>query len=94
MSITRRIKRAQGRDSIKHFNVFGSILMGFYEFLEKTPKPSDEEVRNEFIKREQRWKQYCKTHKLTEEASLLFNKEVSISWEKRYKKQPTESTTN
>ena len=94
MSITRRIKRAQERASQRHFNVFGLILMGFYEFLEKTPKPSDEEVRNEFIKREQRWKQYCKTHKLTEEASLLFNKEVSISWEKRYKEQPKELTSN
>lgn len=94
MSITRRIKRAQKRASVQHFNAFGSLIMGFYEFLEKSPKPSDEEVRNEFIKREQRWKQYCVTHKLTEEASLLFNKEVSISWEKRYKQQPSESTTN
>lgn len=94
MSITRRIKRAQERASIKHFNVFGALLMGFYQFLEQDPKPSDEDVRKEFINREQRWKQYCKIHKLTEEASLLFNKEVSISWEERYKKQPEESTTN
>lgn len=94
MSITRRIKRAQERTTTQHFNAFSSLLMGFYEFLEKDPKPSDDEVRNEFINREQRWKRYCKIHKLTEEASLLFNKEVSISWEKRYKKQPTESTTN
>lgn len=94
MSITRRTKRAQERDSIKHFSVFGSILMGFYEFLEQTPKPSDEEVRTEFINREQRWKQYCESHKLTEEASLLFNKEVSVSWEKRYAKQPENSITD
>lgn len=87
MSNARRIKREKARIMQTHFNVFGSILMGFYEFLEQKPKPSDEEVRNEFITREQRWKQYCKSHKLTEEASLLFNKEVSISWEKRYTKK-------
>ena len=94
MSITRRIKREQERISQEHFSVFGTILMGFYEFLEKTPKPTDEEVRNEFIQREQGWKRYCAIHKLTEEASLLFNKEVSISWEKRYKKQSDETATN
>lgn len=95
MSKTRRIKRAQQRDAQKHFFVFGEILMGFYEFLEKTPKPTNEEVREEFINRETRWKKYCKSHQLTEEASLLFNKEVSISWEKRYKQQPeNELTTN
>lgn len=91
MSKTRRIKRAQQRAAQKHFDVFGNILMRYYEFLEKTPKPTDDEVRDEFIKREQRWKQYCKSNHLTEEASLLFNKEVSQSWEKRYKEQPSES---
>lgn len=93
MSITRRIKRAQERDSQKHFSVFGDILMGFYEFLEKKPKPTDEEVRTEFIEREERWKRYCKTHKLTEEASLLFNKEVAISWKERYAQHQDELTT-
>ena len=94
MSITRRTKRAQERASQHHFNVFGTILMGFYEFLEKTPKPTDDEVRSEFIKREQHWRQYCKLHRLSEEASLLFNKEVSVSWEKRYKRQPAEINAN
>ena len=94
MSISRRIRRAQERDAQKHFSVFGNILMGFYEFLEQTPKPSDEEVRQEFITREERWKRYCKSHKLSEEASLLFNKEVSISWEKRYTQQPKDQITN
>lgn len=94
MSKTRRIKRAQQRDAQKHFSVFGNILMGFYEFLEQTPKPTDEEVRQEFINREARWKRYYKSNHLTEEASLLFNKEVSISWEKRYKQPENEVTTN
>ena len=93
MSRTRRIKRAQLRNAKKNSKIFGDILMGLYEFFEKTQKPTDEEVRSEFIKREERWKKYCKSHHLTEEASLMFNKEVSISWEKRYKKQPENELT-
>ena len=94
MSTNRRIRRERERNAQKHFAVFGSVLMGFYEILEKDPKPSDEEVRNEFIKRESYWKQYCLTHKLSEETSLLFNKEVSISWEQRYTRKQNESTVN
>ena len=93
MSITRRNRRAQERLALKRFNVLGDLLMGFYAFLEKSPKPSDEEVRSEFIWREQRWKQYCKSQNMTVEASQMFNKEVSASWEKRYKKELNDSTT-
>lgn len=92
MSIKRRTNRAREREAQKHFNVFGDILMGFYEFLEKRPKPSDQEVREEFIARESRWKRYCDIHKLSTEASLMFNKEVSVSWQKRYT-MPQESKT-
>lgn len=93
MSIARRIRRAQVREAETNFKVLTDLLMGFYEFLESQPKPSDEEVRQRFINDEQRWKQYCAKKQLREEASLLFNKEVSQSWEKRYKEQPSESTT-
>ena len=82
-SIARRNRREQQR----HFNVLGELLMGFYEFLEKENKPSDEQVRAEFIAREKRWKRYCTSKQLTEEASLLFNKEVAYSWEHRYTTQ-------
>ena len=67
--------------------------MGFYEFLDQKPKPSNEEVRQEFINRENRWKKYCETHKLRKEASLLFNLEVSQTWEKRYKELPADEST-
>jgi hypothetical protein len=83
MSVARRNRREQAR----HFNVLGELLMGFYEFLEQENKPSDEQVRTEFIKREQCWKRYCTAKQLTEEASLLFNKEVAQSWENRYTTQ-------
>lgn len=93
MNTTRRVRRAQLRQARKHFSVLTNLLMDFYQFLENQPKPSDEEVRLRFINDEQRWKQYCAKKQLNEEASLLFNKEVSQSWEKRYKEQPSESTS-
>ena len=88
MSVKRRLRRAQEREAQAHFDVLANLLMGFYEFLERTPKPSDEAVRMRFVIDERRWKNYCSQNHLNEEASLLFNKEVSISWEKRYKEQP------
>jgi hypothetical protein len=83
MSEARRNKRK----SQKHFKILGELLMGFYEFLENKEKPSDEEVRLEFIAREKRWKRYCSDNQLTQKTSLLFNKEVSRSWKDRYAKQ-------
>jgi hypothetical protein len=90
MSQRRRLRREQERLSQKHFSVFGDILMGFYEFLESTPKPSDEAVRQEFIDRQNAWTKYCATHQLTETAKLMFNQEVGQSWRTRYTKKETE----
>lgn len=87
MSIARRKRRDQSRQTQVHLHVLGEILMGFYAFLEDKNQPSDEQVRAEFQIRENRWKRYCSTNKLTEEASLLFNQEVAQSWKKRYTKQ-------
>lgn len=89
MSVTRRLRRAQARTAQKHFDVLTDLLMDFYAFLEATPKPSDSEVRQRFINDEQRWKAYCSKKQLNDKASLMFNQEVSQSWEKRYKKQPS-----
>jgi hypothetical protein len=87
MSIARRNRRAQAREAEKHFDVLAELLMGFYEFLERKGKPSDEQVRTEFTNREERWKRYCTSNQLTEETSLLFNKEVAQSWKNRYARQ-------
>lgn len=84
MSIARRRRRA----AEKHFDVMSELIMGFYEFLEKKPKPEDEEVRREFKTRLGKWKHYCKIHQLSDEASELFIKEVATSWKNRYTKQP------
>lgn len=92
MSIKRRLRRAQAREAQKNFEFLSNLLMKFYEFLERDPKPSNEEVRTRFINDELCWKAYCSKRQLNKEASLLFNKEVSQSWEKRYKEQQSEST--
>ena len=89
MSKTRRIKRQQERESSQHMGQLVELLGRFYTFLEKTPKPTDEEVRNKFIESDKIWKAYCSKNHLTDNASLLFNQEVAMSWKKRYAKQET-----
>ena len=85
MSIARRRRRA----AEKHFDVLSELVMGFYGFLEKKPKPTDEEVRAEFITRSKKWKNYCKIQRLNRVASDLFTKEVATSWRNRYAKAPS-----
>lgn len=81
------MRRERSRQAEKHFGVLAEILSGFYEFLEQKEKPSEEQVRTEFLSCENRWKRYCSQNQLTEKASLLFNQEVAQSWNKRYTKQ-------
>lgn len=92
MSIKRRQRRAQVREAQANFDVLTNLLMKFYEFLERDPKPSDSEVRMRFINDERRWKEHCSKRQLNKDASLMFNQEVCQSWEKRYKKQPSKLT--
>lgn len=91
MSVNRRQRRQQERNASRHFDALGKLLMDFYEFLERKPQPSDEEVRRQFINHDQRWKNYCISHNLTAEISQLFKEEVSVSWKKRYSK-PSSTT--
>ena len=93
MSKARRIRRQQERAVAQHVSVLGELLGRFYTFLEKKPKPSDDEVRSEFIRQEQKWKLYCLNNHLNPRASLLFNQEVAQSWKSRYAKQNTQIQT-
>ena len=83
-SLARRMRRANKKSSERHLAVLGDFLGKFYTLLERTPKPSDDEVREAFVTYERRWKGYCKANKLTDEASSMFNREVSLSWQNRY----------
>lgn len=67
----------------KHKNKLKSILSGFFCFLERKPKPSDEEVRSEFQRREIEWKAYCIQNNLDIRTSMMFNAKVSYEWELR-----------
>ena len=69
MSISRRNRRAID----KHLNELGIILSRFYDFLSKSDKPSDEEVRNKFI-------EYEKLHS-------EFKHQVSEAWKHKQTEQ-------
>lgn len=88
MSQARTQKRKRARIVSKHFDYLSQLLMGFYAFLEQEEKPSDEQVRDEFVQRDKQWRKYCRAHKLTEQAALMFNNEVAVSWQERYAKEP------
>ena len=64
MSYARNIRRRQQREGQPHLMVLGKLLGDFYEFLSKCPQPTDNEVRNNFISSNNKWKQYCNVHKL------------------------------
>lgn len=76
--------RRERRSSERYFAYLSELLMGFYTFLEREEKPSDEQVRTEFKERNSQWKFYCRKHGLNEAASLMFNNEVAVSWKERY----------
>ena len=56
------------------------LLTEFCDFLDKRPKPPDDEVRLKFLSLQNRWRKYCAVRKLTDKATLMFNKEVAIKW--------------
>lgn len=72
----------------KHEKQLNALLSGFFRFLDKKPKPTDEEVRAEFQRKEMEWKTYCAFNNLDIRTSLLFNAKVSYEWEQRYVKRP------
>lgn len=56
------------------------LLTEFCNFLDQQPKPSDDDVRTKFIELQNRWRKYCAVRKLTDKATLMFNKEVATEW--------------
>lgn len=83
-SLARRERKAQARTTMLAMNKLGELLEEFYAFLDRQPKPSDQEVRDEFIRQENRWKRYCTVHQLTDKATLMFNQEVAVQWRTKY----------
>lgn len=86
MSIARRIRRKQQREGQNHVAVLGNLLGNYYDFLSKQPQPTDNEVREEFISSNNKWKQYCKIHQLMN-MDHLFVLNVQEAW-KRHTQLP------
>ncbi len=83
-SHARRVRKAQAKVTALALNKLGELLTEFFAFLDQQPKPEDQEVRDEFIRQENRWKRYCKVHQLTDKATLMFNQEVAFKWRTQY----------
>lgn len=89
MSSKKTHKTAEQVACEKHTKTLVSMVQSFCSFLEKQPKPSDEEVRAKFKNLNNRWIQYCVSNHFNPRASLLFNQEVAHLWRTRYAIQNT-----
>lgn len=83
-SDARRLRKKQAKETVVAMYKLGTLLDEFFAFLDRQPKPADEEVRSEFIRQENRWKRYCSVHQLTDNATLMFNREVAVKWRTEY----------
>lgn len=89
MSVKRHNKRKQLRMAGGHLNVLTSHLSLFYEFLEAEIKPSDQEVRETFLKHKEAWYKYCDSNKLKDSAKDLFVMNVEKRWKHKSSKETT-----
>ena len=85
--MNRSQRRSEQRLAEAHNKVLADLLGKFFNFLNRKPQPSTEEVRSEFQKSEMTWKMYCMQHHLGIKTSLLFNARVSYEWEQKYVKK-------
>lgn len=82
MSQKRRLKRQAQRETSGMQQVLAGHLSEFYEFLETTPQPSNEEVRANLLEHKEEWFKYCDKNKLTDEQKDLFILNVEIFWKR------------
>lgn len=86
MGTQRRQRRANERAKMEVTTVLACLLGDFYEFLSKTPKPLDEEVRAEFIQSDKKWRKYCHSNKLIN-MNHLFAMNVREAWNRHRVKE-------
>lgn len=77
--------RRQKREFSRHMNVLGELLGKFYEYLEQTQKPNDEEIRSMFLSYQKSWILYCQKKQLSEKMMQEFNHQVSEAWKHKQK---------
>lgn len=73
------------QENKKQLKVLKRHLRDFYNLLASKPKPSNEVIRDEFLRHEAEWRIYCTEHGLTAHLAELFNANVSVEWERRSK---------
>lgn len=88
MSQTNHYRQVSKKEAKKHNAKLNSLLKEFFAFLDRQPKPTEEEVRTEFRRAETSWKVYCIQNRLDIRTSLLFNAKVSYEWERKYVEKP------
>ena len=74
MSYARNIRRRQQREGQPHLMMLGSLL-------------GDNEVRSNFISSNNKWKKYCKVHKLMN-SDHLFVLNVQEAWKRHTQQLP------
>lgn len=82
MGNARRIKNPINNipKSKNYIEVLADLLGGFYEFLGEKVKPSDEEVRERFLKYKNSWFLYCDKQKLNNQIKDLFVLNIEKMW--------------
>lgn len=75
----------------KYLTYLLTLYTTFIDFLERDPQPSNEDVRGLFVALDYKWRAYCADNKLSQQASLLFNREVAVEWNRRM--QPNQLST-
>lgn len=87
MSYARNLRRRQQREGQPHLVMLANLLGMFYDFLSKSPQPTNDEVRAEFTSSNNKWKEYCKIHKLMN-ADHLFVLNVREAWKRHTQQLP------
>ncbi len=87
----KKVSYKERKAAEKHNKELSRLLQRFFRFLDKKPKPSDQEVRIEFVKSEMAWKQYCSQHSLGFRTSMLFNAKVAYEWNRKYMRRQKKS---
>lgn len=88
MSYARNIRRRQQREGQPHLMMLGKLLLDFYDFLGKTPQPTDNEVREHFTSSNDKWHKYCRIHKLMN-VDHLFVFNVREAWKRHTQQLPS-----
>lgn len=89
MSEQRRLRRLKERVNQHHTIALANHLADFYEFLSQKVKPSDQQVRDEFLKHKDAWYKHCDKHKLKNEVKDLFVLNVEHTWKRKQSQQTT-----